>query len=112
MFRKGSFFCFVLILMGSIDWLTTIVGVVFFGAVEINPLFAVLTQTNLVAFSVVKLLTVVSVGISFYKAGSFDYISVGCSSFSGRVLDYGFFVSLVLLSFVVTNNVIAIAKVL
>jgi hypothetical protein len=112
MFRKGLFFCFVLILMGSMDWLTTVVGIVCFGAVEVNPLFASLTQMNIFAFSVVKLLTVVLIGSLFYKAGSFKGVSVGCSSFSGRVLDSGYFASLVLLSFVVTNNAIAIARVI
>jgi hypothetical protein len=111
MFRKGLFFCSVLILMGSLDWLTTLVGIVFFGAVEVNPLFATLTQTDLFVFSVVKLLAVVSVGGLFYKAVSLDFVSVGRSSFGRRVLDYGFFACMVLLSFVVANNVIAIANV-
>ena len=112
MFRKGLFFCSVLILMGSIDWLTTLVGIMCFGAVEVNSLFAALTQMNIFAFSVVKLLIVFLIGGLFYKAGSFDGVSVGCSSFSGRVLDSGYFASLVLLSFVVTNNAIAIARVI
>src|SRR4030067_2720945 len=109
MFRKGLFFCSVLILMGSIDWLTTVIGIVCFGAVEVNPLFAALTQMNLLAFSVTKLLTVVLIGGLFYKAGSFKGESVGCASFSGRGLDSGYFASLVLLLFVVANNAIAIA---
>ena len=98
--------------MGSIDWLTTVVGILFFGAVEVNPLFAALTQINIFAFSIVKLLTVVLIGGFFYKAGSFNGGSPGCSSFGGRVLDSGYFAALVLLSFVVTNNAIAIARVI
>ena len=98
--------------MGSIDWLTTVVGIVCFGAVEVNPLFAALTQMNLLAFSVAKLLTVVLIGGLFYKVGSFERVSVGCPSFGRRVLDSGYFASLVLLSFVVTNNAIAIARVI
>ena len=106
------FFCSVLILMGSIDWLTSIVGIMCFGAVEVNPVFAAFTQMNILAFSVVKLLTVVLIGVLFYKAGLFKEASSGCSSFSGRVLDSGYFASLALLSFVVTNNAIAIARVI
>ena len=97
--------------MGSIDWLTTVVGIVCFGAVEVNPLFAALTQMNIFVFSIVKFLIVVLIGGLFYKGGSFKGVSVGCSSFDGRVLDYGYFASLVLLSFVVTNNAIAIVRV-
>src|SRR4030066_915947 len=98
MFRKGLFFCSVLILMGSIDWLTTVVGIVCFGAVEVNPLFAALTQMNIFIFSVVKLLIVILIGVLFYKAGSFKEASSGCSSFRGRVLDSGYFRSLALFS--------------
>jgi len=53
--------------MGSLDWLTTIVGIVGFGAVETNPLLAGLTSTNLVAFTIIKLGTVVFVGVLFYQ---------------------------------------------
>ena len=98
--------------MGSIDWLTTLVGIIFFGAVEVNPLFAALTQMDIFAFSVVKLFAVVLIGVMFYKAGSLKGVSIGFSSFSGRVLDSGYFASLVLLSFVVTNNAIVIARVI
>ena len=112
MFRKGLFFSSVLILMGSIDWLTTVVGISCFGAVEVNPLFAALTQMNIFVFSVVKLLIVVLIGGLFYKAGSCKNVSIDCSSFSERVLDSGYFASLVLLSFVVTNNAIAIVRVI
>ena len=111
MFRKGLFFCSVLILLGSLDWLTTLVGIMCFGAVEINPFFAALTQTNIFVFSVVKLLLIVLIGGLFYKAGSFKGASIGCANFSGRVLDSGYFASLVFLSFVVTNNAIAIARI-
>jgi hypothetical protein len=57
-----------LILMGSMDWLTTVVGIVFFGAVEGNPFLADITQTSLLMFTVIKLSTTVMVGLLFYKA--------------------------------------------
>lgn len=38
----------MLVLMGILDWLTTIVGVAFLGASEANPLLTELTTTNLV----------------------------------------------------------------
>jgi hypothetical protein len=55
MVKKEVLFCTTLILIGTIDWLTTIIGIVFFGATETNPLLAGLTQSNMLIFSVVKL---------------------------------------------------------
>lgn len=54
--------------MGSLDWLTTVVGILYFGAVEGNPFLSALTETNLLAFTCVKLGTVFFVGFLFYKA--------------------------------------------
>lgn len=58
----------LLALMGSIDWLTTIVGIGYFGAVESNPFIAELANTNLLAFTVVKLGTALCVAFLFYRA--------------------------------------------
>jgi Domain of unknown function (DUF5658) len=52
--------------MGYMDWLTTIIAIVYFGAVEVNPFFAVITRTNLVAFTAVKLTTTIFVGLLYY----------------------------------------------
>ena len=57
-----------LILMGSMDWLTTIIGIAYFGAVEGNPFLAEVTRTNLLAFTAIKLSTTVIIGVLFYKA--------------------------------------------
>lgn len=52
--------------MGSMDWLTTIIGIVYFGAVEVNPFFADITRTNLAAFTAIKLTTTIFVGLLYY----------------------------------------------
>jgi hypothetical protein len=52
--------------MGSMDWLTTIIAIVYFGAVEVNPFFAEITRTNLAAFTATKLTTTVFVGLLYY----------------------------------------------
>jgi len=44
-----------IVLMGSIDCLTTTIGILYFGAVESNPFLAGITMTNLPAFAVIKL---------------------------------------------------------
>jgi predicted secreted protein len=60
--------CLSFVLMGSVDWLTTIIGIVYFGAVEGNPFLAEITRVSLPAFTVIKLSTTVIVGLLFYKA--------------------------------------------
>ncbi|MGE5555972.1 MAG: DUF5658 family protein [Methanocella sp.] len=55
----------MLVLMGSMDCLTTVVGTVYFGAQELNPLVAGLIYTNLHAFVFVKLAVTVGVGVAF-----------------------------------------------
>ena len=56
-----------LFFMGYLDWLTTIIGIAYFGAVEFNPVMAQLTQTNLVAFTAVKLTIALFVGLLAYQ---------------------------------------------
>ena len=58
----------LLVLMGSMDWLTTIVGIVYFGAVEGNPFIADIARTNLPAFTVIKLGTAFFVAFLFHRA--------------------------------------------
>lgn len=45
----------LLVLMGSLDCLTTVVGMRYFGAVELNPLMSSVASTSLSAFVVLKL---------------------------------------------------------
>lgn len=56
------------IIMGSLDWLTTIMGIFYVGAVEANPFLTDIAGTNLLAFTAIKLFTTASVGFLFYKA--------------------------------------------
>ena len=96
--------------MGSIDWLTTLIGIHSFGAAEANPLLAGMVNDNILVFSGIKLLAVLLVGFMFYLASRIETKSMNCSHFGKHVLDAGYSLSLVALTAVVTNNVIAIAK--
>ena len=58
----------LLILMGSMDCLTTVVGTLYFGTQELNPLIAGLISSNLPAFIVVKLMVTVYAGLIFVLA--------------------------------------------
>ena len=100
--------CLLLILMGFLDWLTTVLGVLYFGAVEINPLFAGITKASILAFSGIKLSIAVLVGFLFYKGYKIEEMPRFNSHLGKRFLESGYFVSLMVLTAVVTNNVIAV----
>jgi len=67
-FRIRIYPSLLLVLMGSMDCLTTVVGILYFGAVEWNPLLAGLVSTNLLVFAVVKLASTVFAGFIFHQA--------------------------------------------
>lgn len=58
----------LLVLMGSLDCLTTVIGTVYYGTQELNPLIAGLVNTNILAFVVLKLAVTFSVGVIFILA--------------------------------------------
>lgn len=103
-----------LVLMGYMDWLTTIIGIAYFGAVEVNPLFAELTRTNLVAFTAIKLMTTVFVGLFYYLG---ERMLVRLKDKKSRsflcariILRVGYVVVTVILLSAVLNNIIVIGK--
>jgi aconitase B len=104
--------CIILISLGLADLFTTLIGVTYFGAVEINPLFAGLTQTNLPAFTAIKLATVLLIGYLFYRAYQIEETSKAGFQLEKRFLQSGYFISLTALTAVVTNNIIAVVGVL
>ena len=111
MVKKEVLFCITLVLIGTVDWLTTIVGVVFFGATETNPLLAGLAQSNMLIFSFVKLLAVTLAGLVFYKAETKVRISNQASPFAKNLLNSGYIISLLTFTVLVANNITAIARV-
>jgi hypothetical protein len=112
MFKKELLFCSVLILMGILDWFTTVTGILCLGAVEINPLFAGLTKVNILVYSGIKLSIVVLVGFLFYKADKIEKMLRGNSHLGKRFLEAGYFVSFMILTAVVTSNIITVVRVM
>ncbi len=102
MIKKDLLFFSALVLIGFSDWLTTILGVTFFGAQETNPLLLGLVNSNMVLFSAVKLCAVVGAGLAFYKAVG---LSKGLNwNVTNRFLDVSYSAAFLFLSFVVVNN--------
>jgi hypothetical protein len=67
-FRAVMLPSIMLIVMGSIDALTTIIGVLHYGASELNPLLAGIVHTNIFAFVVLKLAATFFIGVTYIVA--------------------------------------------
>jgi hypothetical protein len=57
----------LLVLMGSMDCLTTVIGIMYFGAVELNPFLSGIISNNIAAFVILKLTTTVFVSLIFVQ---------------------------------------------
>lgn len=64
---EGIPFAF-LIMLGTIDCLTTVIGVLYRGAVEINPFMTGIVSTNIAAFMAVKLFATFLIGFTYLTA--------------------------------------------
>jgi hypothetical protein len=106
--------CLSFVLMGSMDWLTTIIGIVYFGAVEGNPFLAEITRTSLPAFTAIKLSTTIIVGLLFYKAEKTLLRTQDKNSRSFRctriILRGTYIAATVFLLIAVLNNLIVVAR--
>ncbi len=67
-FHVRAFPSLALVLAGSMDWLTTIIGLTYFGAIEANPFIANIASQSLPLFTGIKLCTTFIVGLLFYQA--------------------------------------------
>ena len=108
--KRWSLFCLLLVFCGLLDCVTTVIGIVGFGATEANPLLASVTETNLVAFSLMKLVATITVGISFYRAGTIEKVAGNRLQIRSRFLQIAYSLSLLALVTAVTNNVLVVAK--
>jgi hypothetical protein len=110
MLKKELVFFSAIILMGFLDWLTTVTGVLFLGATEVNPLFSELTKSSMIIFSVVKLSTIVIVGLAFYVASAISRSTSNAGHFTRRFLNGGYSLTFLTLTTVVANNMVAVFR--
>ena len=96
------------------DWLTTVIGIVYFGAVEGNPFLAEITRTSLPAFTAIKLSTTIVVGLLFYKAEKTLLWTPDKTSRAFRctriILRGAYIVATVFLLIAVLNNLLVFAR--
>ncbi len=103
-----------MILMGSMDCITTVIGIIYFGAVECNPFLADMVSTNISAFIILKVVTTIFVGLIFFQANK---ILLQTNNKSSRAFVYtrytliaAYIGVIVFLAIVVTNNILVITR--
>jgi hypothetical protein len=108
--KSDVFPSFILILMGSIDCLTTVIGVLYFGASELNPLMTGIVSTNIVAFLALKISATFLIGFTYIlaKRSLNRILNKESKSFkySNRVLKIAYTGLMVFLLIVILNNLI------
>lgn len=68
MLKVGFIPSVLLVVLGSIDCLTTIIGVQFLGATEKNPIMSALFKANIAAFVAVKIAATILVAFTYFLA--------------------------------------------
>ena len=103
-------FLSAILLVGLLDWLTTVAGVLFCGASEVNPLLSGLAKSSLLVFSLVKLTAVTLVGFTFYKGASVSKTSVSGWNFTKGFLYGGYSLTFLALTAIVGSNMIELFR--
>jgi hypothetical protein len=114
--RTQTILCLFLIFIGSLDCLTTVIGTLYFGTVELNPLIAGLVSTSIPAFVIIKLTVTVCAGLIFVlvdktilESADKDYKSFKTAN---KILKMAYIGIILFLVIVVANNIFVLIKVL
>ena len=99
-----------LILMGSIDCLTTVIGVLYSGAKELNPFMAGIVSTNIGAFLAVKITATLFIAFTYILANRTLIKTPNKSSksfkYSSKFLKVAYAGIMVFMVIVVANNLL------
>jgi len=102
----------LLIIMGTIDCLTTVIGILYHGATELNPLMAGIVSTNIGAFLIVKLVATMIAASSFVIANKtlMNTQDKGTRTFiySSKLIKIASASLLIFLAIVVANNLLVL----
>jgi hypothetical protein len=98
------------------DCITTVVGILYFGAVEVNPFLARVTNTNLAAFVAIKITTTMVIALMFNQADKILMRTQNKNTASFKRIRYVLKASYVgataFLLFAVANNIISVTRVI
>ncbi len=103
-------FLALIFLMGYLDWLTTVTGVLFRGGIELNPLLSGLTQSSMMLFSATKLTAVSFAGFAAYEAADITKNAKNWR-FLNKFVTGGISLTVLALGVVVANNLIIVFKI-
>ncbi len=111
---KISTYPLLLVLMGSLDCLTTVIGIAYFGAVEVNPFLAGVASKSLMSFVFLKLATTVFVCFIFVQAEKIlmktENKNTKAFSYTRTLLKITYLGVILFLAVVVTNNIIVLTR--
>jgi hypothetical protein len=100
--------------IGFMDCITTVIGILYFGAVEYNPILSGLVSTNIFAFVVLKLTTTILVCLvfSFAEKTLMKTPNKANRAFSRAysLLKFAYAGTIIFLVITVTNNFIVLSK--
>ena len=105
--NKALVFFAAVFLLGFLDWLTTVVGLLFCGGTELNPVLSGLTRSSLFIFSAVKLAAVGLAGFAAYKAFDITH-SKSHLRLTGRFVTVGVSLTVLAMCVVVANNMMVV----
>ena len=104
----------LLILMGSIDCLTTVIGVLYSGAKELNPLMEGVVSTNIGAFLVVKIAATLLIAFTYFLANRTLTKTPNKNSksfkYSYKLVKVAYAGIMVFMIIVVANNLLVLLK--
>ena len=104
----------LLILMGSIDCLTTVVGILYSGAKELNPLMAGIASTNIGAFLAVKIAATLLIAFTYVLANRTLTNTPNKSSksfkYSYKLVRLAYVGIMIFMTIVVANNLLVLLK--
>jgi uncharacterized membrane protein YidH (DUF202 family) len=109
--HKALIFFAAVFLLGFLDWLTTVVGLLFCGGTELNPILSGLTKSNMIAFSASKLAAVMVAGFAAYTAVKIAKNSKNSWRLTNKLVNGGFALTVLALSVVVANNMMIVFKI-
>ena len=99
---------FLIILLGSIDAITTVIGVLYFGAAELNPLMNGIVNTSILAFLALKITAAFLIGFTYILAKRTLNKTIDKESrtfrYSNRLMKVAYLGLIVFLVIVVANN--------
>ncbi len=66
--KPAIFPSFILFLMGALDCITTVIGVMYYGAAELNPLMTGIVNSSIPAFILIKISATVLIASTYFIA--------------------------------------------